>query len=83
MSQPEASSQPQITYRAFKTHLASYNGDQILTVVDKRILQMLDNQQTLDIFRSQPYYTPAHDPEILFRAEVVRHPEKHALRANL
>lgn len=61
--------------------LAMINGKEVF-VLNKTIIDALSNEELLQQVEDHDWYDSAQDPEILFRGEVIRNPERHALKVN-
>ena len=51
-------------------------------VISKRLIDKLSNEELLQEVENLPWYLPIQDKEIIFRGEVVRNPERHAMKMN-
>ncbi len=61
--------------------LAMLNGQEVF-LLNKTIIDALDNEGLLKQVEAHEWYDPVQDPEIIFRGEVIRNPQRHALKVN-
>jgi len=61
--------------------LAMINGKEVF-MLNKTIVDALSNEELLQEVEKNDWYDSVQDPEIIFRGEVVRNPQRHALKTN-
>lgn len=76
-----------VTWHAVKQDdefaLIAMAGDKQLCKLTKSVIDKLSNEQLLQKVEIHEWYDSSQDKEIIFRGEVVRNPQRHALKTNM